>query len=139
MAIDVSTYFVSINAVDLSAKCISVGSLDQAREEQDITAFGDPIRQMQGTIEGSPDLTLTFNQDFAAALVHATINPIYTGKTAVAIDLRPSNAARSATNPSFTFTAKIPRYTVMENATPGGTLKASCTLRRTTAVVVATS
>jgi phage tail sheath gpL-like len=139
MAIDVSTYFVSINSVDLSSKCVSVGGLEQSREEQDITAFGDVIRQMQGTIEASPDLPLSFNQDFTGGSVHATISAIYTGKTAVAVDLRPTNAARSATNPSFTFTAKIPRYSPMDAASPGSILKASVTLRRTTAVTVQTS
>lgn len=139
MAIDAGTYFVLINAVDLSAKGISVGALDQTREERDVTAFGAAIRNLQQTIEASVELPLVFNQDFAAASVHATINPLFTGKTEFAVELRPTNAARSTTNPGFTFSARVLRYSLLDPVTPGDTHKSSVTLRRTTAVTVVTA
>lgn len=136
MGIDASIVKLLVNAVDLSAKCTQLGEVAQSREEQDITAFGDAIRKMQSTLEASPELPATFNQDFAGGSVHATLQPLFTNKTEFNVAVRPTNAVISATNPEFQFTATLIRYNPMDATQPGAVVKASATFRRTSAITV---
>ena len=97
---------VLINAVDLSAIVRSV-SVDYQANLQDKTAMGATAHARLGGLKDYT-LTLEFNQDFAAASVDATLFPIV--GTSVAIEVRPVNAARSATNPAYTGNAILAQY-----------------------------
>lgn len=137
--IDAGTTYVLINAVNLSDHCTQAPGVEQSLEEQDVTVFGNTIRTMQATLDASPEMAFVFIQDFASGKVHATIQPLFTGRTEFAVALRPTNGAISTTNPEFQFTARVTKYNLIDASQPGGVHKASVTLRRTSAVTVDTT
>jgi hypothetical protein len=59
---------------------------------------------------GDATITVGFFQDFAAASVDATLWPLYANKTNFTMVVKPTSAAVSATNPSYTMTAVLPTY-----------------------------
>ena len=93
--------------VNLSDHVRSV-NISYRAELHDKTAMGDNAR---AKIAGLKDwnMTIGFNQDFAAAKVDATLYPLV-GSTALAIFVKPTTAAVSATNPAFLGTAMLGNY-----------------------------
>jgi len=65
------------------------------------TAFGSTGHKFAGGLQNN-SLDIEFMQDFAAANVEATIYPLVGTTTTVVI--KPTSAAVSATNPSYTLT-----------------------------------
>lgn len=101
--------YISVNGVDLSNRFRSVevsGEYDQGSA----TAMGS---QAQEIVLGLPtaEISATVYQDFAAANVDAVLWPLFSGKTSFVVEVRPVNAARSATNPAYIMTAFLPNYT----------------------------
>jgi len=66
--------------------------------------------------KGLGDATATFDffQDFAAAKVHATLQPLISSTTPFTVEVRPVNAARSATNPAYLMTALLFEYPMLD-------------------------
>jgi hypothetical protein len=97
---------VLVNAVDLSDHVKQV-ELSQSVDMQDVTAMGADTKL---TKPGLKDWTLkiTFHQDYAGSKVDATISPLI--GTTTTFEVRPVNAARSATNPGWTGTGSISSY-----------------------------
>ena len=90
---------IIINGVTLSDHGNQV-SITDSREEKDATAFGATSKSsLKGLGEASMDITLF--QDFAAGKTHATLSPLISSITPVAVEVRPTSAARSATNPAI--------------------------------------
>ena len=91
--------FVSINGVDLSANVGSV-TLNDSAELQVATAMGDAgQRRLAGLRDWS--LEVEFFQDFAAAKVDETLQPLV-GAAQFAVKFRKSKTdAISATNPEY--------------------------------------
>ncbi len=77
---------------------------------QDFTTFGDGafITQKPG-LKGA-DITVEFNQDFAAASVDATFAAAFLNGTLLYIDIKPTNAARGSTNPSYVYACYVSSY-----------------------------
>lgn len=77
---------------------------------QDFTTFGDGafISQKPG-LKGA-DVSIEFNQDFAASSVDATFGAVFLAGTLVYLDFKPTNAARSATNPSYVYALYVTTY-----------------------------
>src|ERR1700694_3319763 len=104
--------YVLINAVDLSDHVQSV-DLGQTVEQQEATAMG-PSSDTRITKPGLKDgqVKIVFFQDYAAAKVDATISALLATNppTTTAVEVRPTNAARSTTNPAWTFTGSISSY-----------------------------
>jgi hypothetical protein len=77
---------------------------------QDFTTFGDNgfYSQKPGLL--SSDLTVNVNQDFAASSVDVTFGPGILARTLFYIDVMPTSAARSATNPSYVYAAYLMTY-----------------------------
>ena len=89
---------IIINGVTLSDHANQVTVTD-SREDKDATAFGATSKaSLKGLGEASIDIALF--QDFAAGKTHATLSPLISSTTPVAIEVRPTSAARSATNPA---------------------------------------
>lgn len=104
MATLVSTNaYVLINAVDLSDHVKQV-TLDYQAELVDFTAMGADTRVRKG---GLKDWTLTveFFEDYAASKVDATLFPIV--GSAVTVEVRAVNSARSSTNPGYNGSAVL--------------------------------
>lgn len=95
--------FVLINSVDLSAQIKSV-AWPMTREQKDNTVMGNTAKAVIPGLADS-DIQIEFFQDFAAAQVDATLSPLFLNATAFAVEVKPVNAARSTTNPSYTVTA----------------------------------
>jgi hypothetical protein len=103
---------VIINGVDLSDHCSSV-SLTDSRANVDITAMGAlNIAYAKGL--GDATATFDFFQDFAAAKVHATLQPLISSTTPFTVEVRPVLAARSATNPAYLMTALLFTYPMLD-------------------------
>lgn len=104
--------YVLVNAVNMSPMATK-GGLKISAAELDSTAFGATYHTRLG---GLKDYTLdvTFNQDFAAAQTDALIWPLL--GTVVALEIRATSAARSATNPAYVGNVFIKEYTPIDGA-----------------------
>lgn len=89
---------IIINGVTLSDHGNQVTITDD-RDEKEITAFGATAKAYaKGLGDASMDIVLF--QDFATGKTHQTLSPLISSTTPVAIEVRPTSAARSATNPA---------------------------------------
>lgn len=103
---------VLVNGVDLSDHVQKV-TLTDTRDSVDITAMGATSKAItKGLGDGKVDIS--FYQDFAAAKVHATLQPLIASTTGVSVEVRPVNASRSATNPAFLMTGLLMDYTMLD-------------------------
>ena len=98
---------LTINSVDLSDHMTSA-SLEINYDDVETTAFGDAVRTRIAGL-GDATLNVTFNQDYAASEVDATLNGIV--GTAVAFELTPEAGGISATNPKYSGSCLITSYT----------------------------
>lgn len=101
--------YVSINSVVLSDHVDSV-EIQMEHEDLDITAMGATSR---AHVAGLRDdrITINFFQDHAASEVDATLNGLLGLNAGFPIEIRPSSAAVSATNPKYTGTFIMLSYT----------------------------
>ena len=97
---------VTVNSVDLSDH-ITQASLEINYDDVDTTAFGDTTRTRIAGL-GDASVSITFNQDYAASEVDATLNGIV--GTAVAFELTPEAGAVSATNPKYSGSCLVVSY-----------------------------
>ena len=98
---------ISIAGTDFSDS-IAALTLDISREQLEITAFGDAARRYIGGLQDS-SVTISFHQDFASGSVDSTVFSNLGGT--VAIVVKPTSAAVSATNPSYSFNALVVQST----------------------------
>lgn len=136
MAVFVATdYQITIGGVDLSDRLTSV-ELPIESDDVDTTAFGGAgWRSRTGGLK-SGSITLNFNQDFAAGETDATLWPLFNTSTTVVV--KPTTAAVSVTNPSYTGSFLVNSITpiagsVGDLATQSLTWPLSGALTRTTA------
>lgn len=92
--------------------------------ENDINSFGTDWEKVLGGLK-SWEFTVTFNQDFAAAQVDATLWPLL-GRNDVTIAVRPTSAVKSATNPEYTGDVFVSGYTPVD-AEAGGVIQPQLT------------
>jgi hypothetical protein len=100
--------FISINGVTLSDHAKSV-TCEDSRDQVDFTAFG-ATSKVYGKGLGDAKITVEFFQDFAAAKVHATLQPLIGSTTPIVVEVRPTSAARSTTNPAILMSALLFSY-----------------------------
>lgn len=106
--------YVNVNAVDLSNRARSA-SVTSEKDVVDATCFGATNKQnMLGLGDGT--ISVTFAQDYAAGSTDATLYPIHANSTEVVVEVRPVNAARSATNPGYVMTGVLPSYTGVDGS-----------------------
>jgi len=105
--------YVSINAVDLSDHVRSV-TLNYSAAEIDVTCMGDnSINRVAGLKDWSAEIE--FAQDFAASEVDETLFSLV-GAASFAVEIRPTSAVASVTNPSFTGNAILTSYPPISGA-----------------------
>lgn len=77
---------------------------------QDFTTFGDGafITQLPG-LKGA-DLSIEFNQDFAASQVDAIFGAGFLAGTLFYLDIKPTSSARGSTNPSYVYACYVSEY-----------------------------
>lgn len=101
---------VTVNGTDLSDHAHTVTVTDTAAQV-DVTAM-DSNGYTQ-YLRGLKDATITvdFYSDFAAASVHSTLNPLYSGGSSFPLTIVPdSTSPVSATNPRGTMLAQLYDY-----------------------------
>lgn len=103
---------LTINSVDLSSYVTSI-SLSQSADSVEDTSMGDTSRTYLGGLKTGM-LDVTFNQDFAASKVEATVFPLV-GTTTTCV-VKPTAAGVAVTNPSYTFTALCTEYTTLDGS-----------------------
>lgn len=103
---------VLVNGVDLSDHCSKVSLMDN-RNSVDITAMGASNLTI-GKGLGDAKATIDFYQDFAAAKVHATLQPLIGTTTTVVIEVRAVNGARAVTNPAFLMSGLLMNYSMVD-------------------------
>jgi hypothetical protein len=89
---------ITINSVDLSDRANSV-TLTYEVDSVEVTAFGDSGHKFAGGLQNI-SCEVSFQQDFAASEVEATIYSLVGTTTTVVV--KPTSGAVSATNPSYT-------------------------------------
>ena len=99
-------YSVTINGSDFSS---NLNSVELALEADDLetTAFGSGWRTRIGGLKNG-SLTLNFMQDFGAASVDATLNPLL--GTIATVVIKPTSGTATATNPSYTAECLVNQY-----------------------------
>src|SRR5689334_217544 len=99
---------VTINSVDLSDH-VSKVEVSMEKDEVDVTGFGAQAKEiLPGLADAS--IAVTFFQDFAAAEVDATLEPLYTNSSLFPIEVVPTSGGISATNPSYSGTFVLLQY-----------------------------
>src|SRR5258708_6379106 len=102
----ISNAYFLINAVDLSDH-VQTEDFGQIVEQLEATAMGATTKITKpGLFDGT--LKVIMFQDYATGKVDQTISPLLGVTTAV--EIRPTNGARSLTNPAWTFTGSISAY-----------------------------
>jgi len=91
---------VEVNSVDLSDHVTQV-VLNLEVDPVEVTAMSDGAHKFTGGLT-NVSATIDFQQDFDAASVDATIEPLVGTTTTVII--KPTSSAVGATNPSYTLT-----------------------------------
>lgn len=105
---------VSVNSVDLSNRSSKV-TVETQFDPVDVTSFGGTYKEIiQGM--GDAKITVSFFQDFAAAEVDATLWPLSQSGATFPITVRPTNSAKSATNPSYEMTAVLLSYNPIDGS-----------------------
>ncbi len=100
---------VIINSQNISDWCFDVDVPD-SKNQIDVSGFNSTSSQefVPGTRDQSAVIQVL--QDFGNTMIHQLLNPLYTSGTAFAFEVRPTSAARSATNPWFGGTAQMYEY-----------------------------
>lgn len=115
---------VVINGVNLSDHVESL-TINYGAETPDMTSMQDITRRrLPGLIDWTVDIT--FRQDFDAGEVDATLFPLV-GAAAVAMAIKPTSGAISATNPAFTGNVLVGQYNPIQG-TVGDTANSTVTL-----------
>jgi len=104
---------VTLNSVALSDHVTSA-TINRAFDELEVTAMGDTAHKFVKGLEAST-ITLDFLSDTAAANVNATLQAAW--GTTVALTLKQTSAATSATNPLYSTTVLVNNTTDINGAT----------------------
>lgn len=103
---------MNINSVDLSDDCTKLG-LDISADELEDTAFGDTYRSRVGGALKDTQWSVDFNQDHASGQVDATLWAAF--NTVVTVYANPVTSSSSATNPRYSQSVLISKYSPFGN------------------------
>lgn len=107
MAKFVATDFaISINGTSLSGN-IAAATITTTAEEVETTAFGSTYRQRTAGLRDA-SVSLDWHQDYGAASVHATLEPLLGSYATVTIV--PTSGSVTSTNPSVTAVFLVTEY-----------------------------
>ncbi len=101
-----TNHVIKINGTDFSTSLASV-ELNFESDDVETTAFGSDFRTRVGGLK-TGTISLNFHQDFGAASVDQTLNPLL--NTIATVVVIPSGTVVSATNPSYTVTCLVNQY-----------------------------
>lgn len=97
--------YVAVNGTAISDHISSV-TVESTFDEVDFTAMGATYREF-GQGLGDATITLTAFQDFASGSVDAIFWPLSQSGGTFGIEVRPTSAAVSGTNPKYSMTGRL--------------------------------
>ena len=105
--------YIQVNSVDLSAWCSSL-TVEGTAEDIDVTSFTTAGFREYAVGFKDATITATFFQDFAAAAVDATLQPLWDAGGTFPVHVKQHQSVTSATNPRYSIgTARIFTYNPM--------------------------
>lgn len=107
--------YLAINGTAFSDHASNL-TLEDSADEIDFTAFSPNGYKEYGQGLKDATITATFFADFAAASVHAALQPLYSAGGTFSVEIRPTSAAVSSTNPKATMTARLYAYSGIAGA-----------------------
>lgn len=110
MALVLTDALLTVNSVNFSGFAQKV-TLDVQIADLDTTVFGAGGWKSRtgGLIDGT--CTLDLLQSFAASNVDATLWPLFLAGVPFTVAVRPTSGVKSATNPEYTGSALLTKYT----------------------------
>ena len=129
-----NTVQVTLNSVALTDHVTSA-TINRVFDELEVTAMGDTSHKFVKGLEAST-ITLDFLSDTAAANVNATLQAAW--GTTVALTLKQTSAATSATNPLYSTTVLVNNTTDINGAV-GDIATQSITFTCNSPIVITTS
>jgi hypothetical protein len=90
---------VIVNSVTLSDHANSITTTDD-RNQLDATTFGAGAQIFRKGL-GTASIEVNFFNDFVGGSVYATLQPLIASTTVFQVEVRPTSAGRSATNPGI--------------------------------------
>jgi len=106
---------IEVNDVDLSARASRV-TITSSKALVDSTSFGARYRQSEVGL-GDGNIAITFQQDYDAASVDATLWPIHEADDHCRVRVKPTSAATGETNPAYYMDdAVLPDYTPLNGS-----------------------
>lgn len=125
---------VTLNSVALSDH-VQMATINRVFDELEVTAMGDSSHKFVKGLEAST-IQLDFLSDTAASNVNATLQAAW--GTTVALTLKQTSAATSATNPLFSTTVLVNNTTDI-NGGPADIATQSITFTCNSPIVITTS
>lgn len=108
--------YIQVNGVDLSDHCSSV-TIEATVDDVDLTSFTTSGYREIGQGFKDATITATFFQDYAAASVHQTLQPLFDSGGTFSVHVKPTQSTTSATNPRMTMgTARMFGYSPLSGA-----------------------
>jgi hypothetical protein len=101
-----------VNSVDLSDHVREI-TITMSADDLDATAMGATSKAHAVGLRDDK-MEVTFLQDYAAAKVDATLNPLVSSSTPFTIVAKPTSSAVSGTNPSYTMSSLLFDYTPID-------------------------
>src|SRR4249920_883333 len=101
-----------VNGVDLSDHVREV-TINMSADDLDATGMG-ALSKAHAVGLRDDRMEVTMMQDYAAAKVDATLNPLVGSNTPFTIVVKPTSAAVSGTNPSYTMSSLLFDYTPID-------------------------
>jgi len=101
--------YVLVGTQNISDWCFDVDVPD-SKNQIDVSGFNST--GSQEFVPGSRDQSAVVQvlQDFGNTQIHQLLNPLYVNNTVFAFEVRPTSAARSATNPWYGGSAQMYEY-----------------------------
>jgi hypothetical protein len=130
--------YVAVNGTAISDHCSSV-TVEDTADEVEFTAFGAGYKEFG---QGLHDATITFTvfQDYAASQVYSIFQPLYASGGTFSVEVRPTSAAASATNPKATMTSRLFTFNPIAGAVgDAATTDITCRNAGTAGLVMGTS
>ncbi|KPI09933.1 hypothetical protein OV450_3424 [Actinobacteria bacterium OV450] len=99
---------IEVSGIDFSDHVSSV-EVNLSKDSVDTTNFSGSGREATHGLK-SEKITVTFQQDFAASSVDATLWPLYNNETEFTVKVRPTGSSISATNPEYVASCILLEY-----------------------------
>lgn len=91
---------VLLNGTSLSDHATQV-TVEQTADEVDLTTFGPSGYKQFGVGFKDATITVSILTDFAASSIDAMVSPMYQANSVGSVQVRPTSAAISSTNPAY--------------------------------------